>query len=426
MSFFKRLFGTTTELEARDAADRLFERSSWIDARLAYEKLAARSDASDATRAHAEARLAACADAIAEQRIEEAEHLIAGGDLALARSELESAAALARSESVRKRAARLLDGAEKRQARRAARIDVEVSDDERWAMLAGTWTDAQIDEYGAYGEAFREALLAMDGGDAKSALEPLEALAEEHAEEAAYLFAELARARSRVEDLEGSAEALRIFLERAPDDDRSETRIHAYVFLAQIAERAGDDEAAIGELQRGVDAMPDDPRPLINLGVYLRTRGEAESAVTILEAALGLYDEDQPNWPIHLEIALAKRDAGREEEAIEALEGIVRLFLARSQLDLPALVVVPLARLQEQHGNLGRAADLYATLARGSDHDNHAVYHREAGRLLKELGLRQEARRMLTRASALVDKSSEISRDIDEILSELEDEEEHA
>jgi len=123
---------------------------------------------------------------------------------------------------------------------------------------------------------------------------------------------------------------------------------------------------------------------------------------------------------VHLELALAKRDAGRKTDAIDTLERIVRIFLARSQTDLPAQVAVPLAELHEEAGNLGRAADLYSTLARGSDKENHVTYHREAGRILKELGLRQEARRMLTRASALADKSSEISADIESILAELE------
>ncbi len=422
MSFFKRLFGTTTEAEARAEADRLFDASSWIEARLAYEKLAARGDVSAEQREHATARMASCADALAEQRIAEAERLLAGGDLELARGELETAATLARTDAIRKRAARMLDGAEKRQARHAARVEIELGDDERWVMLAGTWSEAQIEEYDGYGERLREALLAMDTGDARAARDGLEALAEEHAEDGVYLFAELARARSRTDETAGSVEALERFLARVPDEDRSETRLRAFVFLAQLAEQAGDDEKAILELQRAVDAMPDDPRPLINMGVFLRTRGEPEPAVTILEAALGLYDEDQPNWPVYLEIALAKRDAGRTTEAIETLEHIIRFFLARSQTDLPAVVAAPLAAMHERAGNLGRAADLYSTLARGSDHENHVVYHREAGRLLKELGLRQEARRMLTRASALADKSSEISREIEEILAEIEGE----
>jgi tetratricopeptide (TPR) repeat protein len=376
------------------------------------------------TRSEAEARIAACLDALAEERIGEAERLLREGELELARSELTSAAELARTDAIRKRAARMLDTAERNDARVAAQTAVDLDDDERWALLAGTWSDGQLDEYDAYGEGFRAALLAMDGGDAAAALAPLEQLFREHEGDGVYLLLELARARSRTGDEAGGVRALELFLTRVPDEDRSDARVQAFVFLAQIADRDGDDEKAIEQLQRGIDAMPDDPRPLVNMGVFLRLKGEPEPAITLIEAALALLDEDQPNWPVHLELALARRDAGQKGEAIETLERIVRYFVARSSLDLPAQVAVPLAELQEGAGNLGRAADLYSTLARGSDKANHVVFHREAGRLLKELGLRQEARRMLTRASALADKSSEISRDIEDILAELEKDEE--
>lgn len=424
MSFFKRLFGTTTEAEDRAEAERLFTARSWAEARAAFERLRDRRDAPASTRDEAEARIAACLDALAEERIAEAERFLREGQLELARAELTSAAELARTDAIRKRAARMLDSAERRDARVAAQAAVELDDDERWALLAGTWSDGQLDEYDEYGEGFRAALLAMDAGDAAAALPPLEALFREHEGDGVYLLLELARARSRTGDEAGGVRALELFLTRVPDEDRSDARVQAFVFLAQLADRDGDDEKAIEQLQRGIDAMPDDPRPLVNMGVFLRLKGEPEPAITLIEAALALLDEDQPNWPVHLELALAKRDADRKGEAIETLERIVRYFVGRSTLDLPAQVAVPLAELQEEAGNLGRAADLYSTLARGSDKANHVVFHREAGRLLKELGLRQEARRMLTRASALADKSSEISRDIEDILAELEKDDE--
>ena len=45
---------------------------------------------------------------------------------------------------------------------------------------------------------------------------------------------------------------------------------------------------------------------------------------------------------------------------------------------------------------------MYRALSQGSDRARHALYHYEAGRLLLEIGLGDEARRMLTRAAALV------------------------
>jgi hypothetical protein len=63
--------------------------------------------------------------------------------------------------------------------------------------------------------------------------------------------------------------------------------------------------------------------------------------------------------------------------------------------------VVALAKLHEGANNTARAADLYRTLTRGSDVENHARYHLEAARLLDVLKLTDEADRMRERARAL-------------------------
>lgn len=424
MSFFKRLFGGTTEAEDRAEADRLFAAKNPFEARMAYEKLRDRKDASADTKAHASARINECLDGLANARIAEAERLISEGQLEMARGELESACELAKSESIRKRAARMLDTTEKRDARRAAR-EIVLDDDERWSVLAGTWSDAQLEEYDRYGESFRTALLTLTAGSPKGSRPTLESLARDHEGDGVYLFLEVARARQVDGDEDGACRALRLFLDRVPEEDRSDARIMGYLFLAQVDDKKGNDEKAVAHLERAVDLMPDDPRPLLNMGSFLRQKGDPESALTFIEAALSLIEEDQPNLLVQLELALAKRDVGQRAEAIEILERVVRGQIARAQLDIAPSIAIPLAEMHEADGNLARAADLYSTLGRGSDKANHVEYHRNAGRLLMALGLRQEARKMLARASALADQSSEISHDIEEILAELE-REEHA
>ena len=422
MSFFRRLFGGTTEAEDRAEADRLFDQKNPFEARMAYEKLRDRKDASAETKTHASTRINACLDGLANARIAEAERLISEGQMELARGELESACELAKTESIRKRAARMLDTSERRDARRAAR-EVVLDDDERWSILAGTWSDAQLEEYDLYGESFRKALLTLVAGSPKGSRPTLEALARDHEGDGVFLFLEVARARTLDGDDEAACKALRLFLDRVPEEDRSDARIMGYLFLAQVDDKKGSDEKAIAHLERAVDLMPDDPRPLLNMGSFLRQKGDPESALTFIEAAVSLLDEDQPNLLVQLELALAKRDVGQRAEAIEILERVIRGQVARSQLDLAPSIAIPLAEMHETNGNLARAADLYSTLARGSDKANHVEYHRNAGRVLMALGLRQEARKMLSRASALADQSSEISHDIEEILAELEKEE---
>ena len=65
-------------------------------------------------------------------------------------------------------------------------------------------------------------------------------------------------------------------------------------------------------------------------------------------------------------------------------------------------ISLPITKSQTSRRPLDRAADLYRALSQGSDRDRHARYHYEAGRLLKALELEDEARRMLTRAEALL------------------------
>lgn len=435
MSFLRRLFGTVTPEELQREADEAFERRAFPDARAAYSKLVDRRDVTAEARARYQARIAETYDKQAEVHIEQAMRLADDGERGLADQELETALEVARSPLVKARALKERDRADRRAARREA-TSAPLTDDQRYVRIAGNWEAPQLEEYDRYGERFRRATIALDREQVGEARAELEALASEFPR-GVYLFLELARARARMGrvsassnggsavdgDLELAAEALRTFLSRVPDDDRSQARVLAYVFLAQIADAGRDETKAIEELQAGIDAMPDDPRPFLQLGAYLRDKGHGEEAVEVIESALALSEEQQDgNWPVLHELALAKRLVGRRDEAIELLERVVRIFVARSSLDFPPAVAVPLAELQEEAGNLARAADLYAGLTRGSHREEHGRYYREAGRLLTKLGLKQEARRMWTRASALVEGAPELEASIELALSELDDE----
>ncbi|MDQ3037369.1 MAG: tetratricopeptide repeat protein [Myxococcota bacterium] len=409
MSFFKRMFGGVSAEEERREADRLLARSDHFEARQAYERALEKNKGADATlREHCEARLLECYDAMAEERIADAERLRVEGQLEIARGELTTAIELARSASVRERARRAIEMLERRDAVEQATEQPELSDDDRWAVIAGTWEQPQIDEYDEYGDEFREAILALHDNRPKDALPVIERLVEEHGEDATYLWLEAGRARLVDGDEEGGADALRRFLDRMAesdddDDDRSDARLAAHLALASLADRKGDEEKAIDWLQKAMVAMPDDPRPYLQLGVYLREKGHADEAIDVLETAIELMDDDRPSWEAYQELGLAKMDAGHDVEAIDLLEKVVRFFVSRSRLDFPRASALPLARLHEKQGQLERAADLYRNLASGSDRANHLEYHREAARVLTELGLYSEARRMLTRAAALAE-----------------------
>jgi predicted RNA polymerase sigma factor len=101
------------------------------------------------------------------------------------------------------------------------------------------------------------------------------------------------------------------------------------------------------------------------------------------------------------ELGLSHADAGRDAAAIEWLERVLDFLVARQRVEPSPEGTVRLAQLHEKQGNATRALDLYSLLTQGSDVANLCVYHLEAARLLQQLELGDEARRMLARATEL-------------------------
>jgi tetratricopeptide (TPR) repeat protein len=423
MSFLKRIFGGTSAEDERREGDRLYDAGNSFEARQAYERaLSKNKNEPGALRDHCQERLHACSDALAEARMLEAERLRKDGHLDIARGELETAIEIAHSHAVRDRGRRALELLERRDAIEQAAAPTELSEDDRWAVIAGNYSESQLDEYDLYGDEFRTAILALHEGKNETALPVLEKLVDEHGEEAIFLWLEVGRVRVLSGDEEGGAKALRKFLSRtkkASTEGAEDARLGAYLALASLADRQGDEEKAIEWMQKAIDTMPGDPRPYLQLGNYLREKGHPEPAIEVLETAIEIMGEEQPSWEVVQELGLARMDAGHDQQAFDLLERVLKIFVARARLDFPRTTALPLAKLSEKMGKLERAADLYRSLASGSDRENHLEYHREAGRVLVKLELLDEARRMWTRASALAESQPELLAEIEAEIATL-------
>lgn len=422
MSFFKRLFGGGSFEDAMAEGDRLFVQDAFQDARLAYERaLERKKGAPPEAVARCEERIVECRDKMAERCIAEAARLAADGHFDLAEAELRNAQEVAASAEIAKRARRELELLEREDARRQAEaVPSELSDDDRWALLAGSWSSGQLEEYDEYGESFRSALLALHDGSVKESRATLEELVEAHADQARYLWLEVGRARILDEDLSGAEQALRTFIERIDPEQNTDALLAAHTELAGIRDRQNDEEGAIAELEAAMEAIPDDPRPFFLMGRYLRGKNYAEEAAEVLEAGVQLLDEDRPDTRYLEELGLAKLEAGAEDEAAMHLDRVIAEYVRLRRLDFPPQTAVARARIYENAGQLEKAADLYRGLAKGSDRENHLTYHREAARLLLALELHDEARRMLTRALALTGDDAEARAAIEAQLAELE------
>jgi tetratricopeptide (TPR) repeat protein len=396
MSLLKKLFSADPEaLEKK--ADALYAAGDYGPAKLTYEKVLAAS----AEGAHAPLadKVQRCTDGIARQRIDEAKAYLAQGSIELAEQELEGALEVAVEEAVRDEAQSLLDGLEAKEAQEQA-TSSEMTDEERIALLMGQWHEAQAEEYDSYGDALLDALTAMHKERFDDARAQLEALLAD-APEPRYLWLEVGRARLLAEDVPAGKEALQSFLGALEDDEGGETKLAANLALARLADEAGEFEEAMGYFEGAVHALPEDYRPYLAMGSFLRGKGQGVEALDVLRTSLELGKKAGIDWRLLEELGLASELAGKPDEATSFLEQVVEFFTNHQVTDFPPATATTLAKLYETDGRLERAADLYRALSQGSDKEQHALYHFETGRLLQALGLADEARRMLTRANAL-------------------------
>jgi len=396
MGLLKKLFSADPEaLEKK--ADALYAAGDYGPAKLAYEKAIAASP-QDVHAALAE-RARRCSDGIAQHRIEEAKAYLAEGSIDFAQQELEGALEVATDQGLRDEAQALLDGLEGQEAREQAQT-AEMTDEERIALLMGQWVESQAEEYDRYGDALLEGLVAMHKEQFDDARARLEAVLAE-ASEPRYLWLELGRARLLSEDLAAGKAALENFLNALGDDEGGETKLAANLSLARLADESGEFEEAMRYFGDAVHALPEDYRPYLAMGAFLRDKGHGAEALEVLSTSLQLSETAGSDWRLLEELGLASDLVGKAEDARSFLEKVIGFFTNHQITDFPPSTATTLAKLYEADGRLERAADMYRALSEGSDRDRHALYHYQAGRLLHAIGLQDEARRMLTRAQAL-------------------------
>ncbi|MEM9070627.1 MAG: hypothetical protein AAGE52_19125 [Myxococcota bacterium] len=412
MGLFGKLFGGKSPEDRKARAERLMDDGDFGSAKIELER--AIEGASGDLKADLQERIDECCNEIALGRVDEARRLIRQGDLDLARQELTGALEVAVSTDVRETAQSVVDELERDDAVELANVTDDVTDEERWVLISGSWEGPQADEYDEYGDTFADGILAVHDGRAEEGLALLEKVLE-GADAPRYLWLEVGRARLVTGDRDGGRDALVEFVDSLSDDEVGEPLLAAYIELASIAQEDGEFEEAMSFYERAVDEFEQDHRPYFVMGVFLRDHDHLQEGIEVLEAGATLMDDIRPDWVVFQELGHAYAMAERDQEAIAQLEAVISFMTSRNILDFPPRSARKLAELHEKVGKLDRAADLYAQLAKGSDRDNHALYYREAGRLLGELGLEDESKRLLKRARALDEAEDDAeSRDEDD------------
>jgi len=418
MSLLGKLFGGRNLEAERAHADELFAQQQYGQAKLAYERAAGLAKGAPDQQQSLAGQVDACRNAIATAHMREAERLLREGNLDFAREELLQVTETAADPALLRGAQERLERMERAVVRAEQALAAPPNEEDRFELLAGGFEEDQYAEYLAHGEAAKRALLQLHDGSITEARAALEALVES-ADAPRYLYFELGRVRLADGDIAGGQAALDQFLAKLHPDEGGDARLLAHTELAQLAHARGEFDAAVAHYESALTAMPHDPRPYLAMASFFRREQLVDEAIDVLEAGQEALSDQPPDVRLWQELGLAFADAGRDAEAIAWLERLVSLLAAQKQTDLPPEGALRLAELLERAGNRARALDLYSLLARGSDRANLHVYHEQAARLMRGLGLATEARRMLHRARELAPDDEATQTRITQALAEL-------
>lgn len=415
MSFFSRLTGGTFSDNLAEG-DRLRQAGNLGEARLAYERaLRKGKGVPEAELAAVREAVAACRLALARARLAEADRLAEAGEVDEAREILDELRDVCEADEILAAVAERRTRYEAESARRLADDAEELSEEELLAVIAGTWTEAQADEYAELPEEFAQALVVAHDGDHARAAELLRAVLEspDLELEPRHAWLELGRELAAAGDDAGAVAVLERMLGPgdgpAGEDLDGEVAVIALTQLAQCLARLERRVEAVAALQRSARTDPESHLPLLNLGIFLRSGpgerapGDLERAVEVLERAVTLMGQLHPDFRVVRELGLTLLELGREDEAERTLYAVIEHEASRGTHDqFDPLAAVPLARLYEKRGKPEQAADVWRHLAVGHDVRNHFAYNREAGRLLLAGGGdRALAGRYLDRAAEL-------------------------
>ncbi|MBK8592055.1 MAG: tetratricopeptide repeat protein [Sandaracinaceae bacterium] len=416
MSFFKKLLGSDPDTHLRKAEE-LFARGAFGEAKLAFEK---GRDAFPGDRRSERdgvvARIDACRDGIAKNRIAQGLLLRERGERELAKEELRGALDVAADPSLVDRAQAELDDVDRVEVQQANRR-VVMTREERIAVLAGSWYEEQASEYAGYGDEFFDALLALDDEDFPVARDGFAAVLAK-AEEPVYLILEHAKACTLAGDSEAAVAGYQRFLAALPEGEGGDRRLGAHIQIGSLHGLAGDQEGALDAFQAAVEDFPDDYRPYFALGQQLRISGAPAEALEVLELALDRAGAS-PEWSLLEEIGLTLAETGNGPGATAQLESVLKRFVDRGDAFIPPRTAWRLAALYEEQGRLDRAADVWRMLAERGPQTERARAHGEAGRLLAAIGLDDEAKKMLKRGVVLSEADSPLRAELEAKLAAL-------
>jgi tetratricopeptide (TPR) repeat protein len=416
MSFFTKLLGGTFESN-RDEGDALLAEGRLGEAKMAYERALRKVDKAEGAAVQAvRDKIARCRLDLAHKRIAEADALAEAGEVEDARKLLKDAIEICGEPEIEAVVEERRKKYEAGIARELVSDATEMTEDELIAVIAGTWTDEQAEEYAALPDSFREAVLAGHDGDHANAVILMErALAEsdtasEEKPEHYYIHLELGLAKARAGLTESAIEALGRFVDESEGDEAAaEKRVTALAALSLIHAKAERFDVAEQMLVEATRTLPANHTVWAGLGIFRRERKKFEEAIAALDKAAELMGTMRPDFSVVRELGITYLAMGKPKEAEENLFAVIEHSASLSEHEqMDPFAAIPLAKIYETKGQLDKAASLYRHLAVGHDVVHHFTYNLEAARLLGASGEKKDLiGRYLARAEELASTDEE-------------------
>lgn len=388
MSFFKWLSGGTFASHV-ETGNELFAQKQYGDAKLAFLRAIKKSkDESLEQKRAIQDKIGECSFELALGHIARAKDFFELGDGERALGHLDDALLICDTAEMEKRVAECREEFVHLETKAMAEEHEEMTEEELLAVISSAWTTRQAQEFSNYPELFYQGVIKGHDGEHGEAVQCLqEVIAQQSDDNAVFIYLELGRQQLLAEEVAAAQASLETFVEKCtvPSEAKDEL-VLAYNLLANIYFKEEQFESAEKALMTAYRVSPDNHVPLLNLGIFLRERGELKRSKRSLENAMDTMGVMHPDMRVFRELGHTSLAMGNRDDAREYYKAVLDHCCQRGvheQYDPEA--ALPLAAMYEEDGKIREASDIYRHLAQGYDTKNYFEYNIQSARLLSIL-----------------------------------------
>ncbi len=384
MSIITWFTGGTFESNLKDA-DSLFDNKEYGEAKLTYQRaLKKQKDVPSSEIEHIKKRVEQCSFYLAEARVDNSKKYFNSGDIETAFTMLDDALDISSDPQIKILVDETKKTFEIQTEKEVEESSHEMSDDDILAVISGTWTFNQAEEYASMPEIFMQGLIYAHDNKIDDSIKCILSAIEQKPN-ALLPRLELAKLFTLIKKYDEAEENIKLFLNKAHDDHVDE-RVAAYTLMAQLYIEKKDFKEAEAALMSAYKAAPDNHASLLNLGLFLREQKEYKRSKTTLKNALDIMGSLHPDMRVPRELGLTCLAMGDKKEAKDYLASCIEYWNSTGEHDkYDPEVALPLASLYEEEGELEKACNLFRHLCTGYDNRNFFHYNIESARLLFKL-----------------------------------------